>query len=216
MSEVIQIFDRPKFFAGVKGGPLPSKLNQGHVNSLEAILHEGERRGLTDTRFFAYPMATVLGECGINMQPVREGFSKSDAAARAYIKKKRYAYAKLTNGQMHYGRGFVQLTWYENYVKMQKLLVAAGFTDVDLINRPDDALRLDVATFILFEGMIKGSFRPPRKMATFFTDTKTDFIMARGIINGVKKGESLPDRAVEISGYARGFNEDLIRAKIAA
>jgi putative chitinase len=63
----------------------------------------------------------------------------------------------------------------------------------------------------MFEGMIRGSFRK-KKLADYFNDTKSDPIMARNIINGTRKGEKLPDRAVEIANAYKAFHGDLLLA----
>lgn len=192
------MIDRKKFFDAVRKSPFGGTLSHAAVNCIDAILDEWERRKLTDLRQLSYMLATVLGECGKNMQPVREGFKKTDEAAREYVKSKGYKYAAVVNGQVFYGRGLVQLTWDRNYRAMGQLL------GLDLLNNPDLALRLDIAVKILFEGMIRGSFTG-KKLADYFTATNTDWVNARRIINGT-------DRASEIAGYARAFHSALTSA----
>jgi predicted chitinase len=96
-----------------------------------------------------------------------------------------------TPDQLYYGRGFVQLTWYENYQKAGKKF------GIDLLNNPDLACDLQIATDIMFEGMIHGWFTG-RKLSQYFSATKTDWINARKIING-------RDKDVLIAGYAQAF-----------
>jgi hypothetical protein len=189
--------DRAKFFAGIRNGPFPGSLSEGAVRGITAILDEWERRGLTDLRWLAYMLATVLAECGKNMLPVREGFAQSDAAARSYVASKHYKYARNEGGHVYYGRGLVQLTWFTNYQKM------AAITGVDLVNAPDRALEPAVAAKIMFEGMIRGTFTG-KKLGDYFGAT-ADWRNARRIINGV-------DRADEIAGYAKQFHADLVAA----
>jgi putative chitinase len=191
--------DRAKFFAGIRNGPFPGSLSEGAVRGITAILDEWERRGLTDLRWLAYMLATVLAECGKNMLPVREGFAQSDAAARSYVASKHYKYAKVEGGQVYYGRGLVQLTWLANYQKMTDI------TGVDLVRNPDLALQPDIAAKIMFEGMIRGTFTTKR-LTHYFNGATTDWQQARRIINGL-------DRADEIAGYAKQFYADLMAAQ---
>lgn len=180
------VIDRKKFFDGIKGSPMPAKLNAGQVKGVTAILDEWERRKLTDLRHLAYMLATTLHETAFTMQPVTEYGSQK------YLRAKRY--------WPWIGRGFVQLTWETNYKAMQKLLKAAGF-DVDVVANPDDALRIDVAAFIMFEGMARGTFTG-KKLSNYFNAKITDWRNARRIIN-------ILDKADEIASYAKQFFADL-------
>lgn len=192
------MIDRKKFFDGIKGSPMPTKLQSTTVRNITEILDEWERRKLTDLRHLAYMLATNLGETGVLLDPVREGFYKSDAESRAYVKRKRYAYAKVVNGVVYYGRGRVQLTWDYNYKAMGKIL------GIDLLGDPDLALDRHYATQIMFEGMARGTFTG-KKLSNYFNASTTDWRNARRIINGT-------DRADEIAGYAKSFYADLIVA----
>lgn len=193
------MINRKKFFDGIRQGPFSGKLQPSTVKGCTAILDEVEKRNVTDLRHIAYMLATSLGECGENMLPVREGFKATDAESRAYVKRKKYAYAVEKNGQVYYGRGLVQLTWDYNYKKMGTWL------NIDLLNNPDLALRPDVAADIMYEGMTRGMFTG-KKLSDFFNDKKTDWVNARKIINGL-------DRANEIAGYAKHFYADLLNAR---
>lgn len=194
--------DRAKFFDGIRNGPFPGSLSEGAVQGISAILDEWERRGLTDLRWLAYMLATVLAECGRNMLPVREGFKRTDAQTRNYVLTKGYKYAVEVNGQVYYGRGLVQLTWVDNYRKM------SAITGIDLVNDPDRALEPAVAAKIMFEGMIRGTFTG-RKLADYFHGQVADWTNARKIINGL-------DRAGEIAGYGKQFYADLVEAGTSA
>ena len=180
---------RSAFFAGVRHGPFPGKLSKGQVDGMEAILDEWERRGLTDLRWLAYMLATVFHECAQTMQPITE------TGGIRYLKSKRY--------YPWYGRGFVQLTWKQNYEAMQKLLKAAGI-DCDIVADPEQAKRIDVATFIMFEGMLRGSFTG-KKLSNYFNKSMNDPVGARRIINGT-------DKAAPIAGYHKQFLADLLTA----
>lgn len=188
--------DEAKFFAGIRNGPFPGKLTKPQVDGNAAILAEWKRRKLTDLRWLAYMLGTAFHETAQTMQPIME------RGTQKYLRGKKY--------WPWIGRGYVQLTWPNNYKTMQMLLAVSGF-DVDIVKTPDNAMRPDVAAFIMFEGMIRGTFTG-KKLATYFNTTTTDWINARRIINGVKKGEKLPDRAVDIANYAKAFHSDLLAA----
>lgn len=178
------MIDRKAFFAGIKqGGPFKT-MTQGQVDGCNAILDEWEKRELTDSRWLAYMLATAKWETANTMQPIRE-----------YGRGKGRKYGRPVNGKVYYGRGYVQLTWSYNYKKMGDLL------DVDLLGDPEMALDPEVASGILFEGMIRGSFTG-KKLDSYFNDDTTDWINARRIINGT-------DKAGPIAAIAKQFYADI-------
>lgn len=187
--------DRKIFFDGIRSGPFPGTLNAGQVKGCTAILDEWDRRSLTDRRFLAYMLATVKWETDHTMQPIKENGSA------AYLRSKRYF--------PWVGRGYVQLTWKANYQKFRGRVLKQF--SVDLIAMPDNALRPDVAAFVMFEGMITGEFSVDKrdgkaaKLAKYFNATTTDWINARRIINGT-------DEALTIAGIAKQFYSDLQQA----
>lgn len=200
------MIDRKLFFAGIRQQPFAGKLDAGQVSGTSAILDEWERRKLQDQRCLAYMLATAKWETDHTMQPIVE------KGGAAYLKKNydplgaRPALARRNgnttpgDGAKYCGRGYVQLTWKNNYSRMTNLLKAAGI-DVDIVAIPDLATRPDVAAFVLFEGMIGGMFTG-KKLTDYFNAGKTDWINARRIINGV-------DKAAEIAAIAKMFYADL-------
>lgn len=183
---------RETFFAAIAKSPVRSPLGASGKATINAVLDEWERRDdCTDLRWLADMLATMLGEVGQKMTPVREGFRKTDAESRAYVRAKGYAYARVINGHVYYGRGLPQITWEDNYRKMGKII------GVDLVNDPDKALEPDIAVKIMFEGMIRGTFTG-KKLAHYFNEKTEDFDNARRIINGT-------DRMYEIGNYGRSF-----------
>jgi hypothetical protein len=185
------MIDRKTFYTEIRASLFRSTgLSMSAVVTINAILDEAERRKIDD-RWLAYMLATVRGECGPNMSPVREGYGKTDAASRAHVARQGYKYAKVVNGHVYYGRGLVQLTWDFNYASMGKLL------GIDLLGNPELALRPDVAVKIMFEGMIRGTFTG-KKLSDYFNDVKTDWANARRIINGT-------DKATQFAAWAEKF-----------
>jgi hypothetical protein len=147
-------------------------LTQKQVDGFEIILNEGVKRGVLKEHL-AYILATVWHETAHTMQPVKE------YGGEKYLRSKKY--------YPYYGRGYVQLTWKDNYVKY-------GIAD-----NPDKALDALVAVEILYDGMLKGVFTG-KKLSDYFNDKVTDWRNARRIVNGL-------DKADLIGGYGKLFAE---------
>ena len=127
-------------------------MTQDQVDGLTRIVEAGE--GMPRSHL-AYVLATVFHETGQLMQPIREGFCKTDAGARRAVKglfnkgiiSWNYALPDKA-GNSFYGRGLVQITHKANYAKF------------DIADKPELALDPELAVDILFQGMIHGMFRP--------------------------------------------------------
>jgi hypothetical protein len=177
------IINRGNFFQVIRGALFNGKLKQAQVDGMTAILDEWETNySNNDDRWLAYMLATTFHETATTMQPIEE-----------YGKGKGRAYGKpdAVTGQIYYGRGFVQLTWKENYTKFAQLL------KVDMVNDPALALNPGHATKIMFVGMNRGMFTG-KKLSDYFSGTTEDWVNARRIINGT-------DRAALIAGYGKIF-----------
>lgn len=177
--------DRKKFFDGIRQGPFPNKLTAKQVQGINSILDEWERRKLTDLRHLAYMLATAKWETAHTMQPITEMGSKT------YLQGKRY--------WPWIGRGYVQLTWKRNYEAFREPV--RNLFGVDIVEDMTMALRPDVAAYIMFEGMEKGTYTS-KKLRDYFNDQVTDWVNARKIINGL-------DKAREIASIAKEFYFDL-------
>ena len=97
---------------------------------------------------------------------------------------------------MYYGRGFCQITWFDNYERFTKILFRLGY-EVDLINNPDLALDPKIATLILVIGMRDGKFTGA-DLDDYFDPIKSDWFNARKIINGLDKAVIIKTIAEEI------------------
>lgn len=201
--------DRRKFFDGVRQQPFDGELTAGQVQGTSAILDEWERRGLKDLRWLAYMLGTAKWETDHTMQPIQEAGGAAYLTKNYDVRGSNPARARKNgntvpgDGVRYSGKGFVQLTWKNNYDKMTKLLRTSGI-QVDLVARPDLAMRSDVASFVMFEGMLGGVFTG-KKLADYFNARLTDWLNARRIINGV-------DKAAEIAGIAKMFYADVTAA----
>ena len=158
--------------------------------------------------FLAYVLATVFHETGRTIQPVRETFAKSDNQAilnlNAAYKRGQLTWVKkpywlLEGGHSYFGRGLVQITHRENYERLGKAL---GF---DLVNSPELCLNLNVATQILFKGMLEGLFTG-KKLDDYIDEEDQNWIEARHIINGT-------DCAEKIAGYAKLYYDIISKFK---
>ncbi|WP_283177478.1 hypothetical protein [Gemmobacter sp. 24YEA27] len=169
------------FFAAIR--PLfGGSLKQAQVDGLNAIL------AATTTlprSFRAYILATAYHETAHTMQPIREyGRGKG----------KKYGVVDQT-GKAPYGRGYVQLTWRENYQRADRELGLGGRLAADY----DLALDPAISAQILVEGMLDGWFTG-KALRDYLPG---DYIGARRIVNGT-------DRAQQIAGYARDFEAALV------
>jgi predicted chitinase len=142
--------------------------------SINAILSEIKNQGIKDPKHIAYILATAWHES--RFKPIIEW------GGQAYLKSKAY--------YPYYGRGFVQLTWLSNYKKIQKIIEKTGrFPGVDILKKPSDLLRMDVAAFVIVYGMKHGVFSG-KKLSDY-----DDFINMRRIVNKM-------DKAALIASYA--------------
>jgi predicted chitinase len=148
--------------------------------TIEAIKRECRAMGVSLNTQIAYILATTQWETNQTFAPVREAYWLDEN-----WRKKHLAYYPF------YGRGFVQLTWKNNYEKYSSML------DIDMVNEPDIAMQHNVALFVLVHGFKTGTFTG-RKITDFIDETKTDFVRARRCING-------NDKAHEIAEIAKKF-----------
>jgi len=185
-------FERDIYFGEVRESLFFGALEQVHVDGQNVILAVWEYGAggtpMTDIRWLAYMLSTVYHETAYRMWPIREYGSDS------YLQSKPY--------WPYFGRGFVQLTWEDNYRKASSAL---GLIDErDLVDNPDMALDSLVATRCLFRGMAEGWYTG-RKLGQYFSDDTDDPVNARQIINGNDDDDL-------IAGYHHTFLDALNKA----
>jgi putative chitinase len=187
-------YDRKIYFDNVRDELFEGALEQIHVDGQSVILAVWEYQGggtpMQDPRWLGYMLATTYHETAHRMWPITEYGSQSYLEGKEY-----YPYV---------GRGFVQLTWQDNYEKASKIL--SLYDERDLVDHPELALDSLIATRVLFRGMAEGWFTG-RKLGQYFNDTKDDPLNARQIING-------NDCDDQIAGYHRTFMAALDAARI--
>ncbi len=158
-----------------------------HDGFLRLVRFIATDEAVTDLRRAAYMLATVRHETAFTWQPVRE-FGLGDSRP--------YGVPDSEHGEAYYGRGYVQLTWKENYERAGRALGR------DFVGNPDKTLDPETAYQILSRGMHEGWFTG-KALDDYISGTKTDYVNARRIVNGT-------DKAEEIASEARKF-ETLLR-----
>lgn len=165
----------------------------------------------------AYILATIKKETGATYIPVIEyNYAKSYEIRKKYYEKmydpqlgknairRKMAMmngnTEIGDGVKYAGRGYVQITWKNNYRKF------ASELGIDLVKKPDLALDPSISIKIALIGFYKGLFTG-KKLSDFFTENKKDYYNARRIINGL-------DCAEEIKSDAEKFEKCLLNPTI--
>ena len=107
---------------------------------------------------------------------------------------------------VYYGRGYVQLTWWSNYVRAG---VALGI-GVGLLVDPDLVKTPEVAFKIMALGMLTGQiYANGHKFSDYISGAKCDYKGARKMVNG-------NDHAADIEALAKKLEGILLKAKAPA
>jgi hypothetical protein len=189
--------DLKAFFDTIRPSALYKRLTKSQVEGHERIIRTMQKHKVP-LSWAAYILATAYHETAKTMQPVREGLNASETWRKRNL---RY--------YPWYGRGYVQLTWEQNYRRADKELGLGGA----LVRNPDLALDTDISVEILVRGVLEGWFsrddKGPRNLARHLPNqnraTREQFKNARRIIN-------LMDKANLIAGYALIYQEALQKA----
>ncbi len=107
--------------------------------------------------------------------------------------------------QIYYGRGDVQLTWFENYERIGELM------SLPLLEQPELALVPDISAQILVEGMILGKSNrggdfTGRSLEDYLNHHRDDPFGARRIVNGLDNAHTIA------GGYHYKFLEAIRKA----
>ncbi len=144
----------------------------------------------------AYMMATAEHETWRKYQPVEEvghGAGHGYGVALKVASGDGAGGGETVRENVYYGRGYVQLTWQGNYLRMGRALgMGRG-----LMERPELALDPGTAYQILSRGMLGGLFTG-RRLGTYVNQTVTDYVGARRVVNG-------QDCAEEIAKLAKAW-----------
>jgi len=201
-------FDRTAYFDSVRASLFAGNLSQQQVDGQNDIIDVWETLPARfpdlklDVRWLAYMLATTYHETSQEMWPIEE-YGKGSGMS--------YGKPDPETGQTYYGRGYVQLTWKDNYARATTELELTGLDD--LVWHAANALDPVIAAKVMYRGMYRGWFRSdskgPQTLPRYFSDTVDDAYTAREIINGDKAtvpswsyGESI---GILIAGYHQKF-----------
>ena len=169
------MIDRKFFFDSVRESLFNGVLSQRQVDGMNYLLDVWEARfGQEDKRWLAYALATAFHETAYLMSPLEE-YGKGEG--------KPYGEPAGPHHECYYGRGHVQLTWEENYVKGEKKLAENYGIVVPMHEYPHRMLEDEPSALGLYDGMINGWFTGVG-LGTFFSDVREDPVGARAIVNG--------------------------------
>lgn len=157
-------------------------LSQKQVEGIELLVKTSAAQPL---KHRAYILATAWHETAFTMQPIEE-YGKG--------KNKPYGKPDPVTGKAYYGRGYVQLTWKDNYVKAQERLQQLDLinSSVNFVNNPDKVMEPKISAYIICIGMKEGWFTA-KKMSDY-----NNYVDMRRVVNGT-------DKANEIADYAHSF-----------
>jgi hypothetical protein len=212
-------FNKDTFFNDYKGrfGPL----KQTEVSGLDFLLDQIEAdQEFTILRQVAYMLATVKGETGV-FQPLKEKRANPNRQPALFKQQQKY----FPSG--FFGRGYVQLTFEENY-RMAGQKLAGTVIEIQnkdgskreltidkdtFVKQPDLVMQPTASYQILARGMREGWFRRrkdkrPFKLSDFIKEgSAPDYKGARNIINHPSSS------ADKFAGFADKF-ELILRASL--
>lgn len=199
------MFDRTVYFDDVRESLFGGVMTQSQVNGQNAILDVWEwiptrfKDIELDLRWLAYMLATTYHETSKEMEPIEE---------YGYGQGHEYGEIDSETGQTYYGRGFVQLTWRDNYERAVEELDLEG--DDDIVWHADQALDDIIAAKVMFRGMYAGWFRSddegPQTLPRYFNKEVDNPYQAREIINGDKTVVPSWSDGVSIGNLISGYH----------
>jgi len=192
-------FNSSAFFDSVRESLFGGSLTQSQVDGMNAILFAWEARPPSrDLRWLAYMLATTFHETGRAMTPIAED-GKGEGME--------YGEPDPHTGQIYYGRGYVQLTWADNYKRADDELYLEN--ELSCYDHADNALRPLIAALIMFRGMGEGWFRGD-KLADYFNTETDDPYNARDIINADKS--EIWSNGVSVGKLIEGHHDAFLAA----
>lgn len=203
-----------------KGRPLLDKEGQPLVHSrhrwastmspVEEVGHGANRRYFLPVKVKSLPgdEARVTEQDGdqfsVTAKGTQSAITKGAKLGAPATQKAVKAYADDDGAELSYfGRGYVQLTWWSNYARSSAQLGMG----LQLLLDPEKVLQPEIAYKLMAHGMLTGDgFANGRKFSRYFKGATTDYVKARGMVNGT-------DHAVEIAAIAGHFKSILLAAK---
>ena len=205
------MFDRDLYFDAVRASLFSGSMSQRQVDGQNDILDVWERVPtvapsiVLDLRWLAYMLATTYHETSKEMWPIEE-YGKGSGQP--------YGVKDKETGQTYYGRGYVQLTWRDNYHRAVIELGLSGEEDIEW--HAHMALDGVIAARVMFRGMYYGWFRKddkgPQTLPRYFGPSADDPYMAREIINGDKHKIPSWSNGVSIGNLIQGYHDKFLEA----
>lgn len=161
---------------------LPASRRQAASQHFPHILAEVNRQGVRDRAQVAYILATAVHESGAGAH--MEEF----ASGRAYEGRRSLGNTQPGDGTRFKGRGYVQITGRRNYADWSQRL------GMDLVGNPNLAKDPRIASRILVEGMMRGTFTG-RGLGDYVGNGRADFHNARRVVNGTDRAGTIADMA---------------------
>jgi hypothetical protein len=162
---------------------LPVKLAKTVTGAL-VTEQDGEQFSVTDTGKVKIASGTAVGSPASGK--VTATYTNAAGAEHAY-----------------FGRGLVQLTWWNSYATAG---VELGI-GLELLFNPDRLLEFDLSYDVMTIGMLYGkTFANGKRCSDYFTDEKTDYVNARNMVNSKDKIQVIVDLAL-------GFEALLLASK---
>jgi hypothetical protein len=155
---------------------------QRQAETIAQIVTSFMLNGDRDFKKLAYILATAYHES--KLRPIVE--IRDRPGTDLYKLQERY----WSSG--YYGRGYVQLTWKDNYDRLGKRI------GVDLLNNPDLALDPRYAADILVIGMMEGLFAPKAGPLNNYINNVADYYNARQVVNKLDKAQLIADYTTDI------------------
>ena len=180
------------------------ELSSEQIECIDALFRAFNKFGIIRKRQMAYILATAyheaarkekLGDDRIVFRRIVCVEEIGKGKGKRYGKKIKYSGKPYSfPDKIYFGRGLVQITWYELYERLGKKL------GLDLINYPEIALTPNVAAEIAVLGMRDGLFTGVG-LEKYINDSKTDTINARRIINLLDSAETIQKYYKEIYSF---------------
>ncbi|MBD2099612.1 N-acetylmuramoyl-L-alanine amidase [Leptolyngbya sp. FACHB-261] len=162
---------------------VPQQMQSYARLSLPFILASLSKYSVVNPDYVAYVIATAEHESHLGrwMEEIADG---SQYEGRSDL-----GNTQPGDGRRYKGRGFVQLTGRVNYQKY------TDFLKLDLVNNPTLASDPRVASEILVNGMLKGTFTGYKLSDFGQASGSYDFVRARKIVNALDRAEQIAQRA---------------------
>jgi len=181
-----KVYDVDTFLETIRDTVLLGSVSEEQRQGFTYLLEGWEERySDLPVSWLAYALATALHETSRTMQPVPEAHGKSyffrlyDPCGPNRAGALKIGNFRCGDGERFKGRGYVQITGRDNYARFGRRM------NLDLEGIPDLVVQPEIARHILFEGMIRGSFRNV-KLADCLRSDRLDWVGAREIVNSAK------------------------------